>query len=168
MSEVKKVNLSAPWETYVKKLKALFNGDPDIYVGNLMDADDFVVNISVKNHKKFLALSKLLKTEVAFGNVNLHICLYDLENETMDKFDPIAGFTEVFSKNPNLAVIREITDIAGARHGFVCFKPEVIQFFNDNLNDYYGNWNGLAQDIASEVFRSDLGGIHFCTETSEK
>ena len=43
----------------------------------------------------------------------------------------------------------------------VCFKPQVVQFFDDDISDFNGNWSGLAQDIAREVFGDGLrsGGV---------
>ena len=56
-----------------------------------------------------------------------------------------------------------VEDFTGTRHGFVRFRPEVVQFFHDDISDYNGNWSGLAQDIAGEIFDQELLGIHFCT-----
>ena len=39
----------------------------------------------------------------------------------------------------------------------------ISQFFDDNLADYHGNWSGLAQDIAEDVFDNDFRGVYFCT-----
>ena len=59
--------------------------------------------------------------------------------------------------------VRLAGDRTGTKHGFVRFQPEVIQFFDDDIYDYNGNWSGLAQDIAREVFCDEVRGIHFCT-----
>jgi hypothetical protein len=59
--------------------------------------------------------------------------------------------------------IKDVVDFTGTRHGFVRFQPEVIQFFHDDISDYNGNWSGLAQDIAREVFEGEYRGVHFCT-----
>ena len=53
-------------------------------------------------------------------------------------------------------------------HTYLLFKPEVIQFFDDDIYDYEGNWTGLAQDIAREVFADETRGIHFCTASVEE
>ena len=45
----------------------------------------------------------------------------------------------------------------------VRFKPRVVQFFDDDISDFNGNWSGLAQDIAREVFGAEMRGVHFCT-----
>ena len=59
--------------------------------------------------------------------------------------------------------IKDVVDLTGTRHGFVCFKPQVVQFFDDDISDFNGNWSGLAQDIAREVFGDEMRGVHFCT-----
>ena len=51
--------------------------------------------------------------------------------------------------------------ISPALDGFVCFKPQVVQFFD--ISDFNGNWSGLAQDIAREIFGDEMRGVHFCT-----
>ena len=33
---------------------------------------------------------------------------------------------------------------------------------NDDMSDYYGNFNGLAEDIARDVLKET--GVMFCTE----
>ena len=39
-------------------------------------------------------------------------------------------------------------------------KKEVIQFWNDDLYDYYGNYSRLASDIARELFNPSE--IQYC------
>ena len=43
---------------------------------------------------------------------------------------------------------------------YCIFKKEVIQFWNDNLSDYRGNYNGLASDIAKEILKANI--VQFC------
>ena len=75
----------------------------------------------------------------------------------------VRGYETIFRGNPIVKDIRLGTDHTGTAHGFIRFQPEVIQFFDDDLYDYNGNWSGLAQDIAREVFKDEKRGIHFCT-----
>ena len=42
-----------------------------------------------------------------------------------------------------------------------------MQFFDDDISDFNGNWSGLAQDIAREIFGSEMCGVHFCTAPVE-
>ena len=161
-----KFAMEAPWYTWQKKIKALFERDPDITVGDIYDSEsdklDFVFDIEVRSHEKFLALDRVLPKVKTFGNVTLGICLYDEENANAVDAG-IELYQTLFKGNPIVKDIKDVIDQAGVHHGFVRFQPEVIQFFDDDLSDYEGNWSGLAQDIAREVFENDYRGINFCT-----
>ena len=161
-----KFTIEAPWYTFQKKVQALFERDADIIVGEITEQEDgrtdYVFCIEVSNHEKFLALDRLLPKVKTFGNVTLGILLFDEENNAGED-DRVALYRTIFKGNPIVKDVKDVTDFTGTRHGFVRFQPEVIQFFDDNISDYSGNWSGLAQDIAAEVFDCELAGIHFCT-----
>ena len=163
---MKKPNLKAPWYTYQNKLKALFERDPDIIVGDIYEMGDgefdYALDIEVRNHEKYEALDRTLKVDLEFGNVTLGISLYDAVNsEPADA--GIELFSTIFRGNPIVKDIKDIKDFTGTEHCFIEFQPEVIQFYNDDIADYNGNWSGLAQDIAREVFGDEVRGVHFCT-----
>ena len=46
---------------------------------------------------------------------------------------------------------------------YVMFKPEVVQYWDDNLGDPHGNISTLAQEIARDVFE-DGNGVYFSTD----
>ena len=92
--------------------------------------------------------------------VTLGIDLYDEENAEVDS---AALFRTLFDGNPIIDSIQTKTDPTGTDWHYVLFKPEVIQFYDDDLNDHNGNWNGLAEDIAREVFEENARGVNFCT-----
>lgn len=159
-----KLALEAPWQTFVKQIKALFDGDPDIKVSDIYEPEDgftdYSFAIMVRNHEKFVALDRLMVRTRTFGDVMLGVDLFDEENAEVD----VAGlFKTLFNGNPNVDSIQTRTDPAGVNWHYVLFKPEVVQFFDDDLNDYNGNWNGLAEDIAREVFEENSRGVNFCT-----
>lgn len=161
-----KLRIEAPWYTYQKKIKALFERDPEIMVCEVVESEkedeDYCFSIEVKNHEKFIALDRLLPTIRVFGNVVLRIYLYDLENEAIN--NPTVNLYEtLFKGNKIVKDIRTLTDVHGFGHSFVRFEPEVVQFFDDDISDYSGNWSGLAQDIAKEVFEGTNWEIGFCT-----
>ena len=159
------IKLEAPWYTWRKKAAALFEGDPDIIVGEVYEIDSedvqFGVDIEVRNHEKFVALDRVLPSVKEFGNVKLAITLFDEENSAVN---PDAALYEtIFKGNPIFDRIEDTVDHTGTHIGYVVFKPVISQFFDDNLGDYHGNWSGLAQDIANDVFDNDFRGIYFCT-----
>lgn len=159
-------NLEAPWDSFRKKVNALFGQDPDIIVGEVYEPEDgstdFAFDLEIRDHEKYLALDRALPKVRKFGTVTLGIVLYDEENAA-DGNDRVDLYRTIFQGNPIVKDIREAVDFAGARHGFIRFQPEVIQFFDDDISDFDGNWSGLAQNIAREVFETESAGIHFCT-----
>ena len=166
-----KVSLEAPWQTFAKKLKVLFDRDPKIIVSDVYEVGDddiqYGIDIEVRDHDKFVALDRVLPSVRTFGGVNLAITLYDEENSGVNP--DVALYETIFKDNPILKEVRDVVDSTGTRIGYVIFNPEVMQFFDDNLVDYKGNWSGLAQDIAREVFDNDFRGVYFYTaDVSEK
>ena len=166
VNNVRKLTISAPWYEFQKKVKALFERDPQIIVGDIYEPEgrevDYAFDIEVLNHEKFIALDRVIPGIKEFGNVTLGIVLYDEENINAVNAG-VDLYKTIFSGNPIVKDVRDAVDHTGTHHGFVRFVPEVIQFFNDDISDFNGNWSGLAQDIAREVFTNDSSGIHFCT-----
>ena len=160
------LNLSAPWVIYQHKVKALFERDPDITVGDIYEPDGgevaYAFDIEVRNHEKFLALDKLLPSVKEFGNVAVGIVIFDEENSLTGGNNDIELYRTLFQGNPIVKDIIEACDHAGTRHGFVCFQPEVIRFFADDTSSYDGCMSVLGQDIAREIFCGSAG-LHFCT-----
>lgn len=154
--------IEAPWMTFHKKVKALFENDPDIHVGDMYDAEktNYAFDIEVKKHDKFIALDRLLTGVKTFGNVTVGIVLYDEENA---ENDVLGLFKTLFDGNHIMDSIQTRVDQTGTPWNYILFKPEVIQFYDDDMTDYNGNWSGLAEDIAREVFENNDMGIFFCT-----
>ena len=153
--------LSPPWVTYWRQLEALFNEDPDIKIGQLYNSDDKKeIWIYVSNEKKFRALSNLLPKYHTFGNVKVKNVL---KFEGAPEEDVFQDLKDLFEGNQRVQEIKEATDFANVKHLFINFKPEVIQFPNDDTSDYYGLYSGLLEDIAREVFEMEYNAAHFST-----
>ena len=162
-----KFRKEAPWYAFRKKVNALFGDDPDIRVGEIYESDDgftdFAFDVEVRNHEKFLALDRVMPKVKTYGNVRLGIVLFDEENSENEGDDAVVLFRTIFADNPILKDIKVAADHTGTVHGYVRFQPEVIQYFDDDISDYNGNWSGLAMDIAREIFADSSRGVHFCT-----
>lgn len=159
-----KLAIDAPWYTFQKKVKALFGLDPDIYVSEVYEPEnedvDYAFNIEVSNHEKFVALDRVIYGVKQFGNVSMAINLCDMEEN--DAHPGVELFETIFDGNPIMKDLKVITDHAGTDRVYVRFYPEVVQFFDDDLTDYNGNFNGLAEDIARDVF-DETWSVNFCT-----
>jgi hypothetical protein len=159
-----KLKLAAPWVTYYNKLNALFGKDPDIKLD--FDNDVPEVKLYVEGDKKADALMRLLPTMVSFGNVSLKV--------TVVPANPDLGISranlikDAFEGNPVYAWDIDLSlPLSTQTIRYVMFKNEVVQFYNDQLDDPNGNLTTLYQDIAKELI-GESDGVHFCTDDPTK
>ena len=159
------VKLETPWYSFQKKVKALFERDTNITVGEIYEVDgedyQYAFDIEIRKHDVFVAMDRVMPAIKTFGNVKIAIMLFDEENVNGNQ--DAAVYETVFRNNPIVKEIKDIVDPAGVHHSYVYFRPEVIQFFDDDTSSYNGKWSGLAQDIAREVFDNEFRGVQFCT-----
>lgn len=171
MTDVR-LKISPPWITYVNKLQAVFDEDPQIAFNTNFSAGDYSVVLSTNNSEKAAALRWLLPEEKEFGNVTLTIGI-DCEKTINKAFGTAKElFETAFAKNPVLAYVVVPDTALWVPFTYVVFKNCVVQFFNDNLNDPHGIISTLYQDIASEIFEDmpfpQHGGICYCTDVEHK
>ena len=162
-----RMKLSPPWCTVVNKIIAMFGKDPEIHIkydDNMTD-----VRLFVDNPEKADAIGRLLPEEIQFGNVVLTISIIpadgikDIGNVTGQEL-----FECAFKDNPVFSFAYTVQGIFLNNVTYVVFKNEIVQFFNDNLNDIYGNLTTLHQEIASELFaNADIGVVYYCTDVPE-
>lgn len=151
------LKLSPPWITYVKEVMALFGEDPEIKI--LYNNDECKLELMVDNHDKAEALTELLPTEKAFGNVTLKISVIPCNNL---KSAPDL-FRKAFNGNPAFHDMVTYSKAFMDTVTYVIFKKKVVQFFNDDLSDAHGNMSTLYKDIAKDVL-GEKAGVFFCTD----
>ena len=150
--------ISPPWITYVKKVDALFEGDPDVIVS--YDDDARMLTLLVEGQDKASAIERLLPHEVEFGNEKLSTEVVPSNSTTME-----ATVRKAFAGNTAVSSIETAGAGVPLMEGrtYVLFKPEVVQFFDDDMLDYDGIHSTLYQDIAREVLEYDAS-VSFSTE----
>ena len=151
-----KVSLSAPWVTFVHEIDALFEMDPEIQTQ--YDNEENVYKLFVDNSKKAEALSQLLPTEKSFGNITLKIEVIP-SNLEMNGPELIE---EAFKGNPILSFVKTGNTPFGTV-SYAVFQKKVAQFFNDQMDDLYGNKSMLYQDIAKDVLIPQ-DGVYYSTD----
>jgi len=136
--------LSAPWYTYVRKLRALFEADPEVRV--LFHEDTNTVELVADTVKKAEAIRKLLPTEVRFGHILVKV-------HVISASQPAPGIhsiiREAFKGNPNF--VDCLTSIGPVSSTFVVFANKVVQIWNDDITDANGLLSTLPEAVASEV-----------------
>ena len=157
-----KMKLSPPWITYYHKVQALFEKDDSVIVD--FDEDKCYLNIVIKEDvEKGEAIRMLLPFEKNFGNNIMKINVMTTKDEK--SIPTTALFANAFKGNPIVEDIINTSDIFRDNQTYIMFQNKVVQFFNDNINDYNGMCSILYQDIAKDVFK-DFADAHYCTSTN--
>jgi hypothetical protein len=153
------VGLASPWVTFASEVEALFEGDDDVAVEVSDDAK--AIDIYVDGDAKADALTKLLPSEKAFGNVTVKISVIP-SNEQLTVGQLVKN---AFFGNDIVSTIEIAGPVADAPFTFVVFEPGIIQFADDNLASPYGCKTILAEDVAREIF--DVPGVFFSTDIAD-
>ena len=158
------VGLSAPWQTIQHEIFHLLEPDKEVTVSEVSECDNGVysVDISSKNGKKIAALEKVIKNSFNLGNVQLVI---NFIHEREDDDVTVQDYIDAFEGNSNFVTVEETSKGLFQNLVYVIFAKEILQFFNDQLDDVYGNKNIIVADAANDVCNKNSKSleINFCT-----
>ena len=161
------MKISPPWALFYRKVNAMFAGDKEVHV--IYDEDNYDLKLYVENEYKAAALQEMLPETVSFGNVTLTISVFPPNNTTTEgKLEGCLTdeIIEVaFDGNEAFSACR-VVELFGRDLVYVLFKKEVVQYFSDNLSDYYGMTSTLYQDIARDIFTSQ-DNVFYCTDVQD-
>ena len=161
-----RLKILPPWTIVIRKLEALFDGDPQIAFNTDFSGEHPRVVLACNNGDKVAALQRILPSEVNFGNVKLEV-MVDGTPSNIAFTSKVDLFDAAFKGNPAYAY-----SMCPYEDGYqwicstyVVFKNCVVQFFADNLNDCHGVISTLYQDIAAELFEdADLHSVYYNTD----
>lgn len=171
--------LLPPWYLLNNKLSALLNADPCVHVEHLTGAaPDMEIKISVCNEDKAQALAAFLNRTHDFGNLAVTVKIYTAESVPVNAIKPndIKETVEML----NRALIGNeyfVKAGTGSTHqseaAFAIFQPKVIQYYSDDISDWYLNTNEVASKVFSDVFNfnpfaEDAVRIYATTATTDK
>lgn len=157
----KKIQLAPPWQTYISELVMMFGEDPEIRI--VYDEPGREVKLYVSDTIKADALSKILPMKKRFGNVTLKITVVFPNLEEKEE-SVLSLFKKAFRDNPVLEYTYNANSPFGSIN-YVVFRNQVVQFYNDQINDINGNKTTLFQEIAKDLFNGDLA-VNYCTEAA--
>ena len=165
MSEVR-LKISPPWVVYIKKVEALFDGDPQIACNVDYSSKSPSIILACNNGDKVTALQQILPDEVKFGNVTLNVEIDGIPSNRGFK-NKKELFETVFENNPAFAYALSPADEGYNWFSmvYVVFKNCVVQLPVDNINDPRGLISTLYQDIATEILTGEgAQGVFFSTD----
>ena len=172
------VNLSAPWVQYYRKLDAMFKHDNNVTV--VFDGTNIRCDLYVDGDEKAEALTKLLKPSVEFGNVVMPVIVHPsneikamYETKTVYPYAPgryahAAPYSQdvhyiALSTNSAMSSVEYKYGPGGAVFTYVIFRPKVVQYFADDISDYYGSVSTMYESIARDIFVEETG-VYYCTD----
>lgn len=162
-NEKKEATMQSPWQTYLEKINAIFGDDPQINVsGKDAEGGVFEITVNCSSPTKYYAIKELLRPEIKMGNITVKVIVNNTSKRVIDANLVAAAF----EGNPHFSRILSIKAPTGEDIDFCVMESEVIQFFNDDLTDPFGNFNGLAEDILREITVESRVG--FCTESNKE
>lgn len=151
------MKMVSPWVEYYRKIETLFQQDDEIRV--VYDDEDKSITLYVANDTKADALLQVLPMEKSWGNVTTRITVVPPNGFRSAQ----SGlFETIFKGNAAVSFIKTLNGIYSNPLTYIVFNKEVVQYFNDDLGDYYGQCSTLYQDLAKEIFGKP-DGVFFCT-----
>ena len=159
-------HLSPPWWSYQRKVKALFGSDPEVRVRDLFQVDEgnYTLFIIIRSEKKAQAIRALLPRCVEFGGTTvtsrIFIPVDECEVRVGMQGNDIQLVEEAFTGNPIFDRVEAI-GMGLFNFAYCIFKKEVIQFWDDDISNFYGLHTTLAETIALEILK-DVD-LQFCT-----
>ena len=155
------LKLAPPWVTFVNEITQMFLQDPEVHI--VYDNDKYEVSIYVDNAAKAGALTELLPTEKIYGTVALNIKVIPANGVSV----PSGNLYQIaFKNNGAFSFVKTIRGIFSNDLTYVVFKNKVVQYFNDDLGDIYGQCSTLYQELAKHIF-GDREGVFFCTDVEK-
>ena len=170
------LKMVSPWVNLYHEINAFFKKDPNVTV--VYDEEETEVKLYVNGSEKAKALTELLPASRKFGNVTLKVTVIP-ENEDHScayykpavRYHSNSGYREAAAEEPFTAAFRgnpifsfaNSVNLQTNRIVYVVFKNEVVQYYNDDLGDYYGQCSTLYQNIADDIFKP-IDSVHYCTD----
>ncbi|TCP68313.1 hypothetical protein [Baia soyae] len=174
IKETNNVELSPPWVTYFNEIKYSVGADPDVTVGPLLPIGDvYLIIVTVSENEKAKAIATLLNPTQTFGNVEVLVVVIN-EGELITPLPcPLNAFliaslvqtaltgNEFFQK---VVVQPQLPNQPNAV--YPVFKPEVIQFFNDDISNLCNTFTGVAASVFQDVLRNEICEVPILFSTS--
>ena len=159
MEENKSMKLCPPAVNLCRQIEAFFREDPDVDVRMIQREDgDATISLLVAGAAKAEALELLLYGEKTFGSQTVSIQVVPANQK-----ESLADlYRDAFAGNPAVLAIHESEGPILDGSTFILFKPEVVQYVNDDIGDLNGIHSTLYQYLADKIFE-ERDGVFFNT-----
>lgn len=156
------IGLTTPWGEFYNEVQAFFKLDPEVRV--IFNDETKELKLLVENGEKASALDALLPDELPFGNVTVDIKVVSANGVNLTI--PRSTYSAAFTGNAAVDDIYTIEGVFDRTLTYIVFRKEVVQYYTDDLGDYYGVRSTLFEDIAREIFVG-AEGVFYSTNVED-
>ncbi|KEI00205.1 hypothetical protein FDC62_00520 [Clostridium botulinum] len=178
-----KTILSPPWYSLNKRLQCTIGNNPYVNVSNLIPVSEgvFKTNISINDLNMARSTRAILPTSYTFGSIILNLYIYYKSLLIPSEYGHVYTPTEVGNLF-NTALIKNyffkgivfppsdsyLNNYNSAPYQVVVLtKKAIVQFYNDDISDFYLNTNEIASQSFNSIciheFYKNIN-VHFNTE----
>jgi hypothetical protein len=154
--------LLPPWYLLKNQLSASLDADPCVHVEDLTgEGLDMEIKVSVCNEDKAQALAAFINRTHEFGdNLAVKVTVYSSDSAPVEAIKPgnlkeTVDLVNRALKGNHYFVKAKIGVMHDAEAAYAIFKPKVIQYYSDDIGDWYLNANEVAAKVFGEVFNFD-------------
>lgn len=159
-----KLQKSAPEFSFYHKVKAFFEGDPDIDVGDI-DEEEYEFTITVHDKKKCEILKKVLYIPKNAARLTVNI-EYECDEKIssvgekevaylLEKNKYFAGYIDGEMDGEDeeaLCYRRRHNGLIPGKMRYLLMEPTVVQYYDDIFNNPAGYDTRTAEQLAKELF----------------
>ena len=161
--------ISPPQYSLQRQLESSFGADPCVTVSEVYEqGDGWMIDVQGCDVEINSGLAFVLKKDYDFGGIRVTVRVLDSDgNPVVDDAplvpdDPGETVREFFHKalrdNPYFAQFPGQDGGSVIPFVWIEIETEVIQYWNDNIGDFYGNDNRVAASVFQEVCNLDFFG----------
>lgn len=168
------VKLSPAWYTFWNKVNQTLGADPAVSVGQLQTNNQpYIIPITVNNAPKAQALANIVVPYIQLGGIKIDIQISISGGEpfvpqTPSTAQELYEMTQTALTGNTLLNSIQLAPLFPNAPDVVwpIFSKSVIQFGNDDLSDYFHNFNGVTASVFKTVLNLTPGGFMLYPTTS--
>ncbi|MDQ5823642.1 MAG: hypothetical protein M3441_05435 [Chloroflexota bacterium] len=155
--------LSPPWYTLWNKIDKAVGADPGFSVQPLQDNGDGTYTVVITSQGGDpTPLAAVLKKSHTLGNITVNVEVQELHVDVLSINTPgelVGALNGALKTNPYFvqAIQTQPSPFYQVPSVVAVFTASVIQFYNDDLSDYYRNFNGVTADVFTDILLLDYG-----------
>lgn len=159
-----KISLSPPPYTLYSKIQKVLGADPHVHVLPMQsEGSTYEVRLVVADEAKAIALAKSLQPEHEMGTETVRVTVIDINGLAYnndpddDPSDIVETVDDALRSNMmfHSAVVSDRVPPVGVGQVVAIFQPMIVQFFNDDLTDYFYNANLVAASVFGDLLRKE-------------